>query len=98
MISSYADLMKAVAEQSEPQRLLFVFCRAELPDDASDEEKAGFERGEGGALTPVVCVDKAPDEVTDFDALVAESRETGQHWDVVLWPRCRTRRHEAFVR
>ncbi|MBD3657592.1 MULTISPECIES: ribonucleotide reductase subunit alpha [Marinobacter] len=84
MISSYADLMKAVAEQSEPQRLLFVFCRAELPDDASDEEKAGFERGEGGALTPVVCVDKAPDEVTDFDALVAESRETGQHWDVVF--------------
>ena len=35
MIASYADLMQAVQEQPEPQRLLFVFCRAELPDDAS---------------------------------------------------------------
>lgn len=84
MIASYADLMQAVQEQPEPQRLLFVFCRAELPDDASAEEKAAFERGEGGALTPVVCVDKAPAEVTAFRSLVDESRETGQPWDVVF--------------
>ena len=84
MIASYADLMQAVQEQPEPQRLLFVFCRAELPDDASAEEKAAFERGEGGALTPVVCVDKSPDEVAAFSSLVEESRETGQPWDVVF--------------
>ena len=60
MISSYSDLIQASYSQQEPQRLLFVFCRAELPDEASPEEKAAFERGEGGALTPVVCVDKTP--------------------------------------
>ncbi|MFW5825376.1 MAG: ribonucleotide reductase subunit alpha [Marinobacter sp.] len=84
MIASYNDLIQAVQEQPEPQRLLFVFCRAELPDDASDEEKAAFERGEGGALTPVVCVDKSPAEVAGFQDLVEESRHTGQNWDVVF--------------
>ena len=84
MISSYSDLIQASYSQQEPQRLLFVFCRAELPDEASPEEKAAFERGEGGALTPVVCVDKTPDEAPDFDVLHEESRATGQAWDVVF--------------
>ncbi|MDO6442981.1 ribonucleotide reductase subunit alpha [Marinobacter sp. 2_MG-2023] len=84
MISSYSDLIKATESEQEPQRLLFVFCRAELPDDASAEEKAAFERGEGGALTPVICVDKAPQEASQFSALVEESRTTGQSWDVVF--------------
>lgn len=84
MISSYTDLLKAADAEPAPQRFLFVFCRAELPDDASSEEKAAFANGEGGALTPVVCVDKTPDEVRDFGALVEESRQTGQGWDVVF--------------
>jgi hypothetical protein len=84
MISSYSDLIQASRSQQEAQRLLFVFCRAELPDEASDEEKAAFERGEGGALTPVICVDKTPDEAPDFQTLVEESRTTGQAWDVVF--------------
>ncbi|MFN2362627.1 MAG: ribonucleotide reductase subunit alpha [Marinobacter sp.] len=84
MISSYTDLLKAADAEADPQRLLFVFCRAELPDDASESEKSAFANGEGGALTPVVCVDKSLDEVSDFDALVEESRETGQPWDVVF--------------
>ena len=84
MISSYSDLIQAPRSQQEAQRLLFVFCRAELPDDASAEERAAFERGEGGALTPVICVDKTPDEAPDFEALAEESRATGQPWDVVF--------------
>ncbi|WP_372987175.1 ribonucleotide reductase subunit alpha [Marinobacter sp.] len=84
MISNYQDLIQATREQAEPQRLLFVFCRAELPDDASAEEKAAFERGEGGALTPVICVDKTPDEAPDFNVLAQESEATGQPWDMVF--------------
>jgi hypothetical protein len=84
MISSYSDLIQTSRSQQEAQRLLFVFCRAELPDDASAEERAAFERGEGGALTPVICVDKTPDEAPDFEALAEESRATGQPWDVVF--------------
>ena len=84
MISNYQDLIQATREQAEPQRLLFVFCRAELPDDASAEEKAAFERGEGGALTPVICVDKTPDEAPEFNVLAQESQATGQPWDMVF--------------
>ena len=84
MISSYSDLIQASHSQQEPQRLLFVFCRAELPDEASPEERAAFERGEGGALTPAICVDKTPEEAPDFGALQEESRATGQSWDVVF--------------
>lgn len=84
MISSYGDLVQASRNQADAQRFLFVFCRAELPDDASVEEKEVFERGEGGALTPVICVDKSPEEVPDFEMLVEESRATGEAWDVVF--------------
>jgi hypothetical protein len=55
-----------------------------LPEDASDQERAAFERGEGGALTPVLCVDKTPEEAANFDALVAESKATGQDWDMLF--------------
>ena len=55
-----------------------------MPDEASPEERAAFERGEGGALTPVICVDKTPEEAPDFGALQEESRATGQSWDVVF--------------
>ena len=84
MIGSYSDLIKATQTEQEPQRLLFVFCRAELPDDASAEERVAFEQGEGGALTPVICVDKTPAEASEFSSLVEESRSTGQSWDVVF--------------
>lgn len=84
MISRYSDLIEATHSEPEPQRLLFVFCRAELPDDASANEKAAFEQGEGGALTPVICVDKAPAEVLEFSSLVEQSRSTGEPWDVVF--------------
>ena len=33
-ISSFDDLLRAAREQNEPQRLLFVFATAGVPDDA----------------------------------------------------------------
>ncbi|MDX1458605.1 MAG: ribonucleotide reductase subunit alpha [Marinobacter sp.] len=84
MINNYPDLISAAQSQPQPQRLLFVFCRAELPDDASESERRAFEAGEGGALVPVVCVDKLPQEVAEFEQLREESRHTGQDWDMVF--------------
>lgn len=84
MISNFSDLLDEARRQPEPQRLLMVFCRAELPKDATEEEKVQFERGEGGALAPAVCVDKSLDELVDFDALCQEAQKTGFDWDIVF--------------
>ena len=83
-LSTFTDLLEAARSQSEPQRLLLVFAVAELPRDATDEEKARFARGEGGALAPRVCVDKRPDEIGSFQALLEESRGALDHWDILF--------------
>ena len=83
-ISSFDDLLRAAREQPEPQRLLFVFAGAEAPDDATAEQRARFQAGQGGALTPLMSVDKAPEELATFAALVEESREFGQDWAIVF--------------
>jgi hypothetical protein len=46
---------------------------AELPGDANAAQKAAFERVEGGALVPAVCVDKALDELSTFAAFAQEA-------------------------
>jgi hypothetical protein len=83
-IESYSDLIRAAEMQSEPQRLLFVFAKAELPNGYTNSQKQNFEQGHGGALAPVLCVDKLPDDVADFAALVAESEHTGVDWDIAF--------------
>ncbi len=83
-LQDFSGLLKAAREQAEPQRLLFVFAAAELPRDASSEEKLAFERGEGGTLTPTLCVDKAAADVHDFASLAAESAHTGIGWDILF--------------
>lgn len=71
-IASYSDLLRAAGAQSQPQRMLFAFARAERPDASS------------GTLTPVMCVDKTLDELSTFEALVDQSRQMGKEWDVVF--------------
>lgn len=83
-ISSFDDLLRAAREQSEPQRLLFVFANAVLPDDSTPEQRARFEAGQGGALAPLMSVDKAPEELKTFAALVEESRQFGHDWAIVF--------------
>jgi hypothetical protein len=82
--SHFELLLQAAASQPEPQRLLFVFAEAELPADASPAQRARFEAGQGGALTPLACVDKAVDDLVSFEALVAESRHASPPWQVVF--------------
>ena len=83
-ISNFDDLVRAAREQPEPQRLLFVFAGAELPDDSTPEERARFEAGQGGALTPLMSVDKTPEELGTFAALVEESHQFGHGWAIVF--------------
>lgn len=83
-ISTFTDLLHEAREQANSQRLLFVFAQAGVPDDATAEQRARFEAGQGGTLTPLMCVDKAPDELDSFEALLEESRQFGQSWDIVF--------------
>lgn len=83
-ISSFDDLLAAARQQSEPQRLLFVFASAELPEGSTPEQAARFRAGQGGALTPLMCVDKTPDEIASFAALAEESRQFGHDWALVF--------------
>ena len=83
-ISSFDDLLHAARSQPEPQRLLFVFAGAELPDDATPEQRERFAAGQGGALVPLMYADKLPDELASFDALVHESQQFGHDWQMVF--------------
>ena len=49
--SHFRQLLQAAAAQPDPQRLLFVFAAAELPDDPTPAQRERFAAGEGGALT-----------------------------------------------
>jgi len=83
-IASFDDLLTAARQQPEPQRLLFVFATAELPEGSTPEQAACFEAGQGGALVPLMCVDKTPEEVVSFTTLAEESRQFGQPWALVF--------------
>jgi len=83
-IANFDDLLRAAREQPEPQRLLFVFAAAELPDDSTPEQRAGFEAGEGGALVPLMSVDKDPDDLASFASLEQESRQFAGDWTMVF--------------
>ena len=84
MPSHFEQLLQAAAVQPEPQQLLFVFASADLPDDATAEQRQRFEEGRGGSLTPLMCVDKSLAELSSFEALVAESRKAGPPWQVMF--------------
>ncbi len=83
-IESYQDLITAAKQQNEPQRLLFVFAKAELPNGYTQNQHDSYQQGHGGALSPVLCVDKLPEEIADFATLTAESAVTGFDWDIAF--------------
>ena len=63
-ITCFDDLLTAARTQPQPQTLLMVFVDVELPPDASPQERARFEQGQGGALTPRMCVDRSLVDLT----------------------------------
>jgi hypothetical protein len=84
MSNDFTELLQASRQQPQPQRLLFVFVRVELPDTATAAQRLAFEQGQGGTLTPALAVDKLPEEVASFQALVEESGNTGVPWDLLF--------------
>ena len=83
-ISSFDDLLQAAGQQSQPQRLLFVFAGAELPKDCTPEQRESFLKGDSGELVPLMYVDKLPQELPSFAALEQESRAFGKEWSIVF--------------
>jgi hypothetical protein len=83
-ITDYKSLLAVGKQQKDPQRFLFVFLQASLPDDHNDEDKQRFHSGQGGELKAIMCVDKDLAELTDFTDLVTESKQMGQDWSMVL--------------
>lgn len=83
-IANYDDLLKAAHQQTDPQRMLFVFTQSELPEDHDPAQAERFHSGRGGALTPIMYVDKKLDELSNFSDLVKESRQMGQPWKIVF--------------
>lgn len=83
-LATFADLLEAACNQPQPQRLLLVFATRELPEEAAPAHRASFERGEGGALVPALCVDKRPEEIGDFTGLKTEADRLGKPWDVLF--------------
>lgn len=84
MIATFDDLLQAAGSQSAPQKLLLIFLGAELPADATPEQRAGFHAGHGGALVPLMCVDKQPGELASFAALSTEADAMHSGWQLVL--------------
>ena len=83
-MQTFDEFLAMARQQPEPQRLLLVFAKAELEVDASPAERAAFERGEGGALSPAVCVDRTAQEVASFGSLLEESAQAIEHWDILF--------------
>lgn len=83
-IASFDELLQAARTQREPQRLLFVFTRAELPPDSTAEQRLQFEHGRGGTLVPLMYVDKTADEIGAFTDLIAESQQMQCDWSIVF--------------
>lgn len=85
-IQHFNDLLTAARQQPDVQRLLLVFAAASLPANATAQQRAAFESGESGELSPLMCVDKDPADWQDFVAMEAEACRRRSNID----PPCRS--------
>lgn len=80
MVSNFQSLITAAKQQSQPQRLLFLFAKAEA-EDSKDSKSSKQQRG---TLSPLMCVDKLPEELTSFAAFSDEADSISPEWDFML--------------
>lgn len=82
-LDSFDDFLTIARQQIEPQRLLIVLTRRELPEGYTQAMEATFKAGRGGHLAPVACVDKDPEQLTDFDSFKIEA-DSQTDWDIAF--------------
>ncbi|WP_341937230.1 hypothetical protein [Marinimicrobium sp. C2-29] len=83
-LDHFDDFLAIANQQSEPQKLLLVLTRRELPQGHTDEQAEVFERGGGGHLAPLAGIDKQPSELSGFAAFEQEAAQLGEDWDAVF--------------
>ena len=83
-ITDFKSLLYVGRQQPTPQRFLFVFLQAILPDEHNENDKQQFESGQGGELRTIMCVDKNLSDLTNFSDLVMESKQMDHDWNMVL--------------
>ena len=83
-ITDFKSLLYVGRQQPTPQRFLFVFLQAVLPDKPSEADKQRFDSGQGGELRAMMSVDKNLSDLSNFADLVVESKQMDQDWDMVL--------------
>lgn len=80
MISKFSDLLDMAAEQEQPQRLLFLFAKAEGGSNNPKKKQ----KQQRGTISPVMCVDKLPEELPSFAALVDEADSISRAWNFII--------------
>lgn len=77
MVSNFQGLISAAKQQPQPQRLLFLFAKAETDDEGNTHQQRG-------TLSPLMCVDKLPDELSSFADFSDEADSISPDWDFML--------------
>ena len=78
MSATFKELLAMAKEQTEPQRLLFLFARTEGNNPKKNKKM------QKGHIEPVMCVDKLPEEIANFDALIKEADSVESNWQMVF--------------
>lgn len=82
--SNFDDFLAIARQQTEPQRLLIVLAKRELPEEHTAEQAEQFDRGNGGHLAPLASVDKQINEIANFKHFAEESHQVVGDWDVMF--------------
>lgn len=83
-LNHFDDFLAVANQQSEPQKLLLVLAKRELPHGHTEEQARAFAEGRGGHLAPLAGIDKQPAELENFSAFVEEAQQVGSDWDAVF--------------
>lgn len=83
-LNHFDDFLAIANQQSEPQKLLLVLARRELPHGHTEEQARAYSEGHGGHLAPLAGIDKQPAELKNFSAFVEEAKQVGTDWDAVF--------------